>query len=245
MNKLLTVGYIAAFALVAGIFTAEARPEYAQKEGKACGYCHLSGGGGGARGFRGQYYGANGLSFGSFDEKREATIAALDSGGTGGATRAKVAYVGNISGPASKQIQLASLRGPVVVMFFDGAGDDAKAAAKVLHKLAVAYGRRVTVVGVTSGDQAKALKLTVDLGSQVRLLPDADLEATKKFGATLGLDMVVVSQRGDEFKKIGGFSKGNLEAAVAQVGSYGIAAPEGVDLSDAPATEKHGAKLGG
>src|SRR5579862_9691787 len=110
MNKFAIVSFVAGIALITGIFSAEARPEYAQKENKACGYCHLSDAGGGARGFRGAFYGANNLSFDKFDEEREAGIAGVAANGDGGDTRPKVAYVGNIAGPASKQIQLASLR---------------------------------------------------------------------------------------------------------------------------------------
>src|SRR4051794_19055910 len=91
MNKLAYVAFVAGILLVTGIFTAEARPEYAQKENKACGYCHLSDAGGGNRGFRGQYYGANNLSFDKFDEEREAGVAAVAPNSDAADTRAKVA----------------------------------------------------------------------------------------------------------------------------------------------------------
>ncbi|HVT12975.1 MAG TPA: hypothetical protein VHE55_11985 [Fimbriimonadaceae bacterium] len=243
MNKLTIVSFLTGIVLIAGVFTAEARPEYAQKENKQCSYCHLNPGGGGTRGFRGMFYGANGLSFAKFDEAREAAIAGVSENAEAGETRAKVAYVGNVSGPATKQIQLAALRTPVLVAFFDSASDDAKAAAKELKKIAVAYGRKVTVVGAFGGDEDKALALTKDLGSQIRVLPDADFAAAKKFKATQGLDFVVVSKMGDDSKLISGFSKGNLEAAIAQIGTYGVEAPQ-VDISDAPATEAHGGKIG-
>ncbi len=247
MNKLPTVCFLAGIVLVAGIFTAEARPEYAQKENKECGYCHLSASGGGARGFRGAFYGANGLSFDKFDEDREAGIAGVSVNGAGGATRPKVNYVGNISGPADKQIQSVAVRGgtgsPVIVVFFDSASSDAKSAAKTLHVVAEAYGRKVAVVGVVEGDAANALQLTKDLGSQVRVLPDKDGVAMKKFSANQGLDLVVVAPMGETQKLFSGFSKGNLEAAIAQIGTYGVEAPQ-VDLSGAPADAAHGGKLG-
>ncbi|HWA84435.1 MAG TPA: hypothetical protein VG820_13420 [Fimbriimonadaceae bacterium] len=243
MNKLSIVAFLTGIVLIAGVFTAEARPEYAQKENKQCSYCHLNPGGGGTRGFRGQFYGANGLSFASFDEERESGIAGVDANAEAGQTRPKVAYVGNISGPATKQIQLASLRTPVLVAFFDAASDDAKAAAKELKKIAVAYGRKVTVVGAFAGDTDKTLALTKELGSQIRILPDTDSAAAKKFKATQGLDLVVVGKQGDDSKLISGFSKGNLEAAIAQIGTYGVEAPQ-VDVSDAPSAAVHGGKIG-
>src|SRR5579862_2943518 len=111
MNKLTVVCFLSGIVVVTGIFTAEARPEYAQKEGKPCAYCHLNPGGGGTRGFRGQFYGANGLSFEKFDENREAAIAGVEPNGTDAATRPKVNYVGIVSGPADRQIQSVAIRG--------------------------------------------------------------------------------------------------------------------------------------
>lgn len=248
MNKLLPVALLAFVFIVVGVFQAEARPEYAQKENKQCGYCHLSSGGGGARGFRGQFYGANGLSFASFDEEREASIAGVAANAEASSARPKVNYVGNVAGPADKQIQLASIRGaegsPVLVAFFDSASDDAKAAAKLLKKVAIAYGRRLAVIGVVEGGEDMALKLTKELGSQLRVLPDPQGVALKKFGPGLGLDLVVVAPKGDPGKLISGVSKGTLNTAIAQIGVYGIAAPESLDLADAPDKELHGAKLG-
>lgn len=43
--------------------SAEARPEYSRKEGKACQYCHVNPRGGGARNPRGQEYEKNGFTF--------------------------------------------------------------------------------------------------------------------------------------------------------------------------------------
>src|SRR5690348_3021431 len=141
MNRFLPVAFLAVIVLIAGIFTAEARPEYAEKEGKACGYCHLSASGGGARGFRGIYYGANKTSFDKFDEAREASIAGVPAGADASGSRPKVGYAGNVTGPrgADRQIQALALRGPVVVTFFSGSTDGEKAAAKLLKKVALAY----------------------------------------------------------------------------------------------------------
>jgi hypothetical protein len=58
---------VAAVVLLAGITvaprSAAAMPAYAQKEGKACGYCHVNPAGGGNRNARGNQYQANGHSF--------------------------------------------------------------------------------------------------------------------------------------------------------------------------------------
>jgi|GEM_PF-1644330 len=250
MNKLYTVAFLAGILLVAGIFTADARPEYAAKEGKKCSYCHLNPGGGGTRGFRGKFYGANDLSFEKFDEAREASIAGVEPNGTDAATKEKVNYVGNVSGPADRQIQLVAIHGgdngtPVLVAFFDSSSGDAKTAAKTLHAVAVAYGRKLGVVGVVEGDEDKALHLTKGLGSQIRILPDKEGAAMKKFSAIQGLDLVVVSPMGSSSKLFNGFSKGNLEAAIAQIGTFSVEAPQGLDLSSAPADPVHGGKLGG
>ncbi len=56
-------GLVAAAVLGIGSDQAAARPEYAQKEGKACGYCHVSPAGGGALNSRGQKYQKNGHKF--------------------------------------------------------------------------------------------------------------------------------------------------------------------------------------
>jgi len=58
---------LAAAVLFAGLVvaprSATALPAYAQKEGKACGYCHANPAGGGERNARGKQYEANGHSF--------------------------------------------------------------------------------------------------------------------------------------------------------------------------------------
>lgn len=248
MNKLLTVAYLAVLALIAGVYSADARPQYAQKEGKPCGYCHLNPAGGGARGYRGQFYGANSLSFALFDDAREANIAGVEPGGVARATNPKVKYVGNVSGPADRQIQLASIQGangsPVLVVFFDGADEAAKTAAPLLRKVALAYGSRLAVIGVAEGDASTCLKLTLDLGSPLRILPDVEGAAMKKFGASAGLDLVVVSPIGSTSKLYKGLSKSTLTAAMAQIAEYGVAAPD-FDSSTLPTEPLHGGKLGG
>jgi len=66
------------FAIVAyGSFSANATPDFAKKEKKACNYCHLRSAGGGARGFRGTFYDANHDSFKGFVEKKQAKLAGV------------------------------------------------------------------------------------------------------------------------------------------------------------------------
>ena len=77
----------------AGVLIAEARPAYARNEGRQCGYCHTRPQGGGERGFRGQFYGANGLSFDHFKEEREASIAGVSPKSEGSGAIPKVSYV--------------------------------------------------------------------------------------------------------------------------------------------------------
>jgi hypothetical protein len=59
----MVAGLIAAAALVAAPQSAQALPQYAAKEGKACGYCHVNPAGGGPRNARGKQYEANGHKF--------------------------------------------------------------------------------------------------------------------------------------------------------------------------------------
>jgi len=238
MNKPLIVSLFASVVTVSGIYSASARPEYATKENKPCGYCHLSSAGGGARGFRGAFYGANNLSFDKFDETREAAIAGVDPNLSDAATRPKVAYAGNVTGPKGAAAQIASmaLRTPVLVVFFNGSSDNEKAAAKELKKVALAYGRKVAVVGVLHGSFDTALQLTSELGSQIRVFGEEKPAAAEKYGAANGLDLVAVSKMGETVKLYSGYSQGNLTAAIAQIGTYGVEAPTGLDLSDAPST---------
>lgn len=59
----LVAGIITAAALFAAPQQAQAKPEYAAKEGKPCGYCHVNPAGGGPRNARGKQYQANGHKF--------------------------------------------------------------------------------------------------------------------------------------------------------------------------------------
>lgn len=55
--------FVTATALVVAPRHATALPAYAQKEGKACGYCHVNPSGGGDRNAKGKQYEANGHTF--------------------------------------------------------------------------------------------------------------------------------------------------------------------------------------
>ena len=59
----LVAGLIAAAALVAAPQKAQALPQYAAKEGKPCGYCHVNPAGSGPRNAKGKQYEANGHKF--------------------------------------------------------------------------------------------------------------------------------------------------------------------------------------
>jgi len=79
----------AAFAIGLVSNTAQAKPAYARKEGKACNYCHVTPGG--PRNFRGQYYGAHARSFEQFDNVFEAKAAGVSPDAVGGDAVATVA----------------------------------------------------------------------------------------------------------------------------------------------------------
>lgn len=49
---------------------AQAKPEYARKEKRACGYCHVDPKGGGSRNLVGMFYGAHNHTFEGFDEEK-------------------------------------------------------------------------------------------------------------------------------------------------------------------------------
>jgi hypothetical protein len=63
LAALVTGIFVATAALVFAPRSAEAKPEYAAKEGKPCGYCHTNPGGGGDRNAMGKKYEANGHTF--------------------------------------------------------------------------------------------------------------------------------------------------------------------------------------
>lgn len=71
---------------------AQATPAFAQKEKKACNYCHLADAGAGPRGFRGLYYAWKGHSFKGFDEKKEAAAAGVKVGAVGKAAKPTKPY---------------------------------------------------------------------------------------------------------------------------------------------------------
>jgi hypothetical protein len=77
---------------------ATAKPQFAQKEKKPCGYCHLKPQGGGARGFRGLYYKAHAFSFKKFDEVREAKLAGVKPNAMGPASKPTKPYPSKSSG---------------------------------------------------------------------------------------------------------------------------------------------------
>ena len=78
-----------------GVFKAEAKPEFAKKEGKKCEYCHTGEKPGMKRGFRGLYYKQHALSFKGFVEKTEAEKAGVKMGSVGAATKpTKADYTG-------------------------------------------------------------------------------------------------------------------------------------------------------
>lgn len=214
MNKLAATAYLGFLVVGCSVFIAEARPIYAQKENKPCGFCHVRASGGGNRGFRGQFYGANGLSLSNFDEKREASIAGLSPESEGIGTVPTISYAGNVAGPATQQIQLASLRGPVLLIFIDKVDESAKTAVKHLGDVAKAYGTSATVFAVMKGSTEETLKATQELGSRLRVFPDVNFGAVKKFSAVQGLDLAVVAKMGDPVKTFPGFSGPNVDAAL-------------------------------
>lgn len=237
VKRFAATAYVSILALGTGIFIAEARPVYARKENQPCSYCHVRDGGGGDRGFRGIYYGGNGLSFDRFDEKREALIAGLSPNSEGRNTLPATSYNGNVSGPAIQQIQVASLRGPVVLIFLDRADSESKAAAKSMHSLAKALGPHATVLGIAKTDDA--IKLSEALGSLIRVYSDQDLAAAKKFSADHALDIAVVAKLGKPIETLPGLSRKHITAALKHLPAVSF------DLSSIPDKTLRGAKLGG
>jgi len=74
------------------VLVSQAKPAFAAKEKKACGYCHLRPSGGGARGFRGLFYYSNKLSFKGFDEKKESEKAGVKADAMGKDTKPTKPY---------------------------------------------------------------------------------------------------------------------------------------------------------
>ncbi len=249
MNRLVTGISLVSLIAVTGLFEAQARPQYAQKEQKPCGFCHTNPGGGGSRNFRGGFYGANGLSFAYFNEDREAHIARVEPNSSAEDSVSKVGYVSTVTAPADKAIIGRSNVSPVLVVFLNPTADDTtKDAVKLLAKSADAFGRKVAVVGVVKGDVDTALKLTADLGNVMRVLADPDGVAIAKYKAEQGMDMVVVPKFDANdmppLKSFQGFSKDNLNSALDTLSAQGISF-ERPDTSSAPAKPVRGAKLSG
>lgn len=83
---------LALFAAGPGVMVAQATPAYAQKEKRACNYCHLADAGAGPRGFRGLFYAWKGHTFKGFDEKKEAKAAGVKAGAVGKAAKPTKPY---------------------------------------------------------------------------------------------------------------------------------------------------------
>lgn len=232
---------LSAAAIVSGTFSAEARPQYARREGVNCGYCHLSASGGGERGFRGMFYGANGLSFDGFEELRESMLAGVEKNAMAGSTMPKFSYCGSIAGPGAPQIQLMALSVPVVVVWLDAATIEAKAFAAKLSSLKKAFGRNAGVLGVARSDSMAALKLTSDLGNPFRVLPDPNGTSIKKFAPTAALDFALVSRGGKLVKLWQGYGASNLSELNAELANMQLAAR--IDAAGAPSSPVRGAKL--
>jgi hypothetical protein len=222
-SQLALVAALAAPSL-ALLSDAAARPVYAQATKKECGYCHLSSAGGGARGFRGRFYGANGLSFHGFDEKREAALARCEPDSREKAADAKVVYVQNATGPGGPHIQFMANQTPMIVIWVEPTIDPRLASAhRLLDSLATQLGLRAGIVGVIHADQAAALKATSDWASTMRILPDASGTAKKKFGATHVYDFALLKKGGDVARLWEGISKANIADLMSELRKIGLA----------------------
>jgi glutathione peroxidase len=109
-------GLVAATALTGS--PAQAKPEYAMKEGKTCNYCHTAPP---ERNFRGLYYAANKLSLANFDEQFEAKAAGVKPGSEGEDARAKNADYPKVKVPAALDFTLKNIDGkPVKLARYQG-----------------------------------------------------------------------------------------------------------------------------
>lgn len=232
---------LAASGAVAGTLSAEARPQYARREGVNCGYCHLNSNGGGERGFRGSFYGANGLSFDRFDEIREAQLAGVTKNAMANTSLPTMSYCGSIAGPGAPQVQLMALSVPVIVVWLDSATPDAKSFSGKLAVLRKSLGRTAGVLGVAKTDMAGALDLTAALGNPFRVLPDASGTSIRKFAPTQALDFALIAKGGRPVKLWQGYSAGNLEELNRALTTLGLRSQ--IDPSGAPATAARGTKL--
>ena len=94
MQKVIKNGFafVLPVILIGSYFEANATPAFAEKEKKACGHCHVKPEGGGKRGFRGEYYLHNKLTFKGFVEKTEAKKAGVKPNSVGKASVATKPY---------------------------------------------------------------------------------------------------------------------------------------------------------
>ena len=128
----------------------QAKPEYARKENKTCGYCHVKSDGGGPRNARGVYYGMHNHTFAGYDE---ATV--IGGGAPVGGGGAKKGGL-----PAFKQAWKAELpAGTTRIAVGDVAGD------KATRLLALGAGGKLTIYKV--GANGVEQESTVDLGAKV------------------------------------------------------------------------------
>jgi hypothetical protein len=241
MYRFAPIAFLVFVGISALVLVAEARPAYARNENRQCGYCHTRPQGGGERGFRGQFYGANGLSFDHFKEEREALIAGVAPRSEGAAAIPKASYVGNVGGPATQQIQLASLRGPVVFFFVNQATPESKLAAKTFASLATSLGQRATFLAVTRAKDP--IMLTEELGGRLRVLPDPEGKAAAKFSATCELDFAIAEKLGDPMKSFQGISRTSISEAIKLMGGDPKTALASSEWSALPEKTVRGSKL--
>lgn len=114
------VGALAAFAALTALSgtSAQAKPEFAMKEGKACTYCHVAPP---ERNFRGMYYGAHNHSFKDFDNEYEAKAAGVKPDAEGPDAKPTVAGYPKVSVPPALDFTLKSIDGkPVKLARYQG-----------------------------------------------------------------------------------------------------------------------------
>lgn len=76
----LTAGATLTALIVSAAIPAQAKPPFAEKEGKPCAYCHINPGGGLPLNYRGLYYHEKKLTFEAFDDEAEAKKAGVPVG---------------------------------------------------------------------------------------------------------------------------------------------------------------------
>ena len=143
--------------------TAEAKPPFAQKEMKACGYCHASNGGG-ARNYRGMFYGAHKLSFADFDNEYEAKVAGVDPKAMAGeAVPKNPDYPSKVKAPEAlkfvlkdidgKNVNLARFEGKVLMLVNVASKCGYTPQYEDLQKVYAKYKKDgLVIVGVPSND---------------------------------------------------------------------------------------------